>query len=153
MKLWKRDSVASSKIVWNFQIGQKLTNNIFFVRVEGAGRGKNCYILIYNHQKCSWSNRFTIQFNTILSRIYQIAGRESQVIGERCNESGIKILKFSEPAGPVFHYEPPSNDSFGDQPLLGNLYLPKQRDKWTVHLKKSPPNYFGHLIQMFWWVT
>jgi hypothetical protein len=41
------------------------------------------------------------------------------VIGERCNEMGIKTLKFSEPSGPAFHYDPPNMDSFGDQPLLG----------------------------------
>jgi hypothetical protein len=40
-------------------------------------------------------------------------------LGEKCNESGIKELLFSEPTGPTFHYNPPTNESLGDEPLLG----------------------------------
>jgi hypothetical protein len=54
--------------------------------------------------------------------ILQIAGRESEVIGESCDENGIKKLEFSSMVGdgPVFHYKPPSEDTFQDQPLISN---------------------------------
>ena len=40
--------------------------------------------------------------------------------------------KFSEPIGPVFHYEEPTNDTFGDQP-----HLRDPLDKKYVYLKSS----------------
>jgi hypothetical protein len=33
---------------------------------------------------------------------------------------GIRELRFSEPDGPALHYDPPNEESFGDQPLVGN---------------------------------
>jgi hypothetical protein len=50
---------------------------------------------------------------------FKVEGREAEVIGDSCNELGIKVLQLTEPSGPVYHYNPPSKDSFGDQPLLG----------------------------------
>ena len=47
-----------------------------------------------------------------------VNGQEAEVIGEHCNEYGIKVLKFSQPSGPIYHYEPATNITFGDQPLL-----------------------------------
>jgi hypothetical protein len=60
------------------------------------------------------------ELNTIF--IFQIAGRESKVIGESCDKNGIKKLVFSSIIGdgPVFHYKPPSEDTFQDQPLISN---------------------------------
>lgn len=31
----------------------------------------------------------------------------------------MKELKFSEPTGPMFHYDPPNEESLGDEPLIG----------------------------------
>jgi len=41
------------------------------------------------------------------------------VIGEKCDEFGMKELKFSDPTGPIFHYNPPTEESLGDESLLG----------------------------------
>jgi len=51
--------------------------------------------------------------------IFQIEGQEAEVMGERCNEQGIKVLKISNPSRPKFHYDPPNPNSFGDGPLIG----------------------------------
>ena len=46
----------------------------------------------------------------------------------------MKVLKFSQPSGPIYHYLPATNISFGDQPLLRDplakkyLYLKKSND-------------------------
>jgi hypothetical protein len=39
----------------------------------------------------------------------------------RYNEEGILLLKFTDPPpnAPTYHYNPPNDTSFGDQPLLG----------------------------------
>ncbi|XP_059086689.1 uncharacterized protein LOC131883271 [Tigriopus californicus] len=60
-----------------------------------------------------------------------ISAQESEVTGEKC-QNGIKILKFSSPTGPNFHYNPPTKNSFGDQPLLRDPL-----DVRYVHLKPS----------------
>ena len=49
------------------------------------------------------------------SRGLMITGREVEIIGCQCLE-GIMTLQFSPPIGPEFHYNPPSKNSFGDQP-------------------------------------
>ena len=30
----------------------------------------------------------------------------------------MKVLKFSQPSGPIYHYSPATNITFGDQPFL-----------------------------------
>ena len=46
----------------------------------------------------------------------------------------MKVLKFSQPSGPIYHYEPATNITFGDQPLLKDplakkyLYLKNSND-------------------------
>ncbi len=62
----------------------------------------------------------------------QINGRETNVIGEKCNEDGIKVLQLGESFGPVFHYEEPNQASFGDQP-----HLRDPLDKKYIELKNS----------------
>ena len=62
----------------------------------------------------------------------QVEGQEAQISEEICNEHGIKRLKFSDPHGPYFYYEQPTNKSFGDQP---NLRDPL--DKKYMYLKNS----------------
>ena len=52
-----------------------------------------------------------------------MAGRETEIVGIKCNDFGIKILKFLDPIGPVFKYDPPNGTSFGDQPMISK-YLP-----------------------------
>ena len=49
-----------------------------------------------------------------------IRGQAAEVVGEKCAEEGIKALKFSDPSGPFYHYNPASPDSFGDEPLVGD---------------------------------
>ena len=49
-----------------------------------------------------------------------IKEREVKVIGERCNE-GIKVIEFSAPlSSQEYHYERPTVNSFGDQPLVAD---------------------------------
>ena len=62
----------------------------------------------------------------------QVEGQEAQISEEICNKHGIKRLKFSDPHGPYFYYEQPTNKSFGDQP---NLRDPL--DKKYMYLKNS----------------
>ena len=56
------------------------------------------------------------------------------MIEERCNEYGMKVLKFSQPSGPIYHYSAATNFTFGDQPLLRDplakkyLYLKNSND-------------------------
>ena len=64
--------------------------------------------------------------------MFQIKGNEAEITGEICNEHGIKILEFSQPIGPFFHYEPPTNETFGDQP-----HLQDPLEKKYVYLKHS----------------
>ena len=46
----------------------------------------------------------------------------------------MKVLKFSQPSGPIYHYSPATNITFGDQPLLRDplakkyLYLKNSED-------------------------
>jgi len=50
-----------------------------------------------------------------------VEGRAVSVVGEKCDEFGMKELKYSEPSGPTFHYKPPTAEDLGDQPLIGNM--------------------------------
>jgi hypothetical protein len=52
--------------------------------------------------------------------LLKVSGKEAQVLSTRCNKMGIRELRFSEPDGPALHYDPPNEESFGDQPLVGN---------------------------------
>ena len=62
----------------------------------------------------------------------QIKGKEADISGEICNEHGIKILEFSQTRGPFFYYEPPTKETFGDQP-----HLQDPLDKKYMYLKHS----------------
>ena len=62
----------------------------------------------------------------------QVEGQEAQISEEICNKHGIKRLKFSNPHGPYFSYEPPTNKTFGDQP-----HLRDPLDKKYMNLKNS----------------
>ncbi len=45
-----------------------------------------------------------------------------------CNDDGVMVVtKFSDPSGPVFYYDPPTNESFGSGPP--NVRDPFER-KW-----------------------
>ena len=54
------------------------------------------------------------------------------MIGSTCNKNGIRVLEFSKPHGPVYHYEEATNITFGDQP-----HLRDPLDKKYVYLKDS----------------
>ena len=62
----------------------------------------------------------------------QLNGQEAKIIGEHCNEFGIKILEFSQPHGPIYHHLEPTNSSFGDQPHLRDPLAKKY-----IYLKRS----------------
>ena len=68
--------------------------------------------------------RFTLKF--------QINGQESEIIDSTCNEKGIRVLTFSKPHGPFYHYQEATNITFGDQP---NLRDPL--DKKYVNIKET----------------
>ena len=63
---------------------------------------------------------------------FQVNGQEAEIIDSTCTEHGIRVLKFSKPHGPVFHYEEATNTTFGDQP-----HLRDPLDKKYVYLKNS----------------
>ena len=63
---------------------------------------------------------------------FQIEGQEAEIIAETCNERGIKVLEFSSPKGPKYHYLKPSSQSLGDQPPLRDPVAKKY-----VYLKYS----------------
>ena len=63
------------------------------------------------------------------------------MIGSICNENGIRVVKFSQPHGPIYHYEEATNVTFGDQP---NLKDPL--DKKYVSVKDSTIPNAGHGI-------
>ena len=52
--------------------------------------------------------------------LLQIDAKESKVVGFSC-EKNVLELKFAKPEGPSFHYDPPTETTYGDQPLLGNI--------------------------------
>ena len=60
------------------------------------------------------------------------------MISSTCNENGIRVLKFTKPHGPVFHYERPTNISFGDQPHINDPL-----DQKYVYLKQSTLEFAG----------
>ncbi len=62
----------------------------------------------------------------------QVEGREADITSWKCTENGIRALEFSQPKGPKFHYEPPTQNTLGDQPLLRDPL-----DKKYVILKNS----------------
>ena len=72
---------------------------------------------------------FRTAFVGRFERGIMIEAKEAEVISARCgDDDGIMRLEFSEPSGgPAYRYKPPSADSFGDQPLVGdpieNRYL------------------------------
>ena len=74
-----------------------------------TGSGDN---VAYVHQDLSLAMIGTFE------RGLMIDGQESSIISETCNPDGIKVLEFDEPRGPVYHYEEPTNATFGDQPNL-----------------------------------
>ena len=63
---------------------------------------------------------------------FQVKGKEAQITREYCNEHGIKMLEFSHRQGPFFYYEPPTNETFGDQPTIQDPL-----DKKYLFLKQS----------------
>ncbi len=43
--------------------------------------------------------------------------QESTVMEVGCNPNGLmEVTKFQKPSGPVFYYDPPTNESFGAGP-------------------------------------
>ena len=54
------------------------------------------------------------------------------MISSTYNENGIRVLKFTKPQGPVFHYKEATNISFGDQPDIKDPL-----DQKYVYLKQS----------------
>ncbi len=43
--------------------------------------------------------------------------QESTVLEVGCDSNGLmQVTKFQEPSGPVFYYDPPTNESFGAGP-------------------------------------
>ena len=57
-----------------------------------------------------------------------INAKSVEVIGEKCNEEGIKIIEFaSTNSSQSYHFERPTIDSYGDQPFvldpLDNKYI------------------------------
>ena len=53
------------------------------------------------------------------------------MIDSTCDANGIRVLEFSQPHGPVFHYKEATNVTFGDQPnitdSLDKKYVYKQQ--------------------------
>ena len=48
-----------------------------------------------------------------------VKAQQVDIVGERCNDEGIKVIEFSAPLSrQEYHYERPTSKSFGDQPLV-----------------------------------
>eukprot|EP00095_Tigriopus_kingsejongensis_P003382 maker-scaffold153_size302544-snap-gene-2.26 protein:Tk03382 transcript:maker-scaffold153_size302544-snap-gene-2.26-mRNA-1 annotation:"hypothetical protein BRAFLDRAFT_120570" len=62
---------------------------------------------------------FKTSFLGSFHRGLMVSAQEATVTMEKCQD-GLKMFQFSKPEGPKFHYDPPTKDSFGDQPLLGD---------------------------------
>jgi histone-lysine N-methyltransferase SETD7 len=69
-------------------------------------------------------------FKGRFSKGVMIKGKSVKVIGDKCNEEGIKIIEFSDSCSSMneeYHFESPSSNTFGDQPLvvdpLDNKYV------------------------------
>ena len=75
-------------------------------------------MIISKSKNASCHLKSSIILNPGWKILFQINGQEAEIIGEYCNEFGIKVLKFSQPHGPIYHYLEPTNTTFGDQPLL-----------------------------------
>ena len=79
---------------------------------------------------------------------FQTYGQESKIVGSSCNKHGIRVLKFSDPIGPVYHYEAPTNVTLGDQPDLRDplenkyMYIKKSEFKGegAFAARDLPPN-------------
>ncbi len=53
---------------------------------------------------------------------YQVEAHSVTTTGERCNEFGMKVLKFSEKKFQnLFQFQPPTETSFGDQPSISQF--------------------------------
>ena len=59
-------------------------------------------------------------------------------MSSKCDANGIRVLKFSQPHGPVYHYEQPTNFTFGDQP-----HIRDPLDKKYVYIDKSTVDFAG----------
>ena len=73
----------------------------------------------YVHQDLSLAMQGTFEKGLMID------GQETKIIGESCNHDGIKVLQFDVPRGPVYHYEEPTNVTFGDQPNLRDPLVDK----------------------------
>ena len=64
-----------------------------------------------------------------------IKGQKVFIQTQKCNNYGLKVLSYSEPAEPhiTYHYHPPSNISFGDQPNI-----PDEVATEYIIIKNSP---------------
>ena len=51
-----------------------------------------------------------------------IEGQKVRIIGKTCNDFGMMLFEYSDPyeAESIYHFKPPTNISFGDQPLLAD---------------------------------
>lgn len=49
-----------------------------------------------------------------------VKAQQSTITGYRCI-NGVLELRFADPTGPFYHFKAPSNETFGDQPLLTDI--------------------------------
>ena len=54
-----------------------------------------------------------------------------------CDANGIRVLKFSQPHGPIYHYEEATNITFGDQPNLKDPLDKKSKFRLSFRPKKK----------------
>ncbi len=55
---------------------------------------------------------------------YQVEAHSVTVTGERCDEFGMKVFKFSEKKFQnPFRFQPPTETSFGDQPSISQFMI------------------------------
>ena len=76
-----------------------------------------------------------------------VKAKSVEVIGERCNEEGIKIMEFSPPSEQDYHFERPTSETFGDQPLvvdpLDDKYVRLGESNIDTKEKSQPKNNNG----------
>ena len=91
----------------------------------------NCLFKVW----CGGSQKNLAWTLLITCLYFQTYGQKSEIVSSKCNKHGIRVLELSDPVGPLYHYEEPTNTTLGDQP---NLRDPLENK--YMYIKKSEFN-------------
>ena len=91
-----------------------LFGNSTLVSDTGSFSGNNISY-IYHKSKYAITGRFDNKSNLL-------EGQREKILGQECNSLGLMTFEYSKPMedGISYHYNPPNETSFGDQPLVAD---------------------------------